>query len=72
MRAGHGRVRRVEVESPTSRKVATAMHNQAAAHLRLGQTSRAAALLRDVVQQFPTMPAPVQANSKLQAFEGER
>ncbi len=55
---------------PTSTKVPFAMHNQAVAHSRLGQTAQAERLMEAVIEQFPISPAADQARADLQKLRG--
>jgi len=56
---------------PTSTKVPFAMHNQAVAHSRLGQTAQAERLMEAVIEQFPISPAADQARADLQKLRGQ-
>ena len=56
---------------PTSSKVPIAINNQAAAHLRLGQTTRAVELLQELVENYPMAPAAARAKTKLQELGGD-
>ena len=61
---------RVRTQFPGSTKVPFAMHNQAVAHSRLGQTDQAIKLLDEVVKVYPTTPAADQAKSDLKKLQG--
>lgn len=61
---------RVRAEYPGSTKVPFAMHNQAVAHSRLGQTDQAVKLLQEVVTTYPATPAADQAKSDLKKLQG--
>ena len=56
---------------PTSTKVPFAMHNQAVAHSRLGQTAQAERLMEGVIEQYPVSPAADQARADLRKLRGE-
>ncbi|NLV45716.1 MAG: tetratricopeptide repeat protein [Candidatus Hydrogenedentes bacterium] len=56
---------------PTSTKVPFAMHNQAVAHSRLGQTAEAERLMEGVIEQYPVSPAADQARADLRKLRGE-
>ena len=56
---------------PTSTKVPFAMHNQAVAHSRLGQTAEAERLMEAVIEQYPVSPAADQARADLRKLRGE-
>lgn len=56
---------------PTSTKVPFAMHNQAVAHSRLGQTAQAERLMEAVIDQYPISPAADQARADLRKLRGE-
>lgn len=56
---------------PTSTKVPFAMHNQAVAHSRLGQTAEAERLMESVIEQYPVSPAADQARADLRKLRGE-
>jgi len=55
---------------PNSTKVPFAMHNQAVAHSRLGQTAQAQRLMEAVIEQYPISPAADQARADLQKLRG--
>ncbi len=55
----------------TSTKVPFAMHNQAVAHSRLGQTAQAERLMEAVIEQYPVSPAADQARADLRKLRGE-
>lgn len=55
---------------PSSTKVPFAMHNQAVAHSRLGQTAQAQRLMEAVIEQYPISPAADQARADLQKLRG--
>lgn len=55
----------------TSTKVPFAMHNQAVAHSRLGQTAEAERLMEAVIEQYPVSPAADQARADLRKLRGE-
>lgn len=55
----------------TSTKVPFAMHNQAVAHSRLGQTAQAERLMEAVIDQYPISPAADQARADLRKLRGE-
>lgn len=50
----------------TSTRVPVAMFNEAVAYDRIGQSTRATELLRELVQNYPTTPAAERARSELQ------
>lgn len=52
-------------------KAPFAMHNQAVAHSRLGQTQEAIRLLEAVIANYPTTAAAEQARSDVQRLRGE-
>ncbi|OQC08858.1 MAG: tol-pal system protein YbgF [Candidatus Hydrogenedentes bacterium ADurb.Bin101] len=56
---------------PSSTKVPFAMHNQAVAHSRLGQTNEAIRLMEAVIEQYPASPAADQARADLRKLRGE-
>ncbi len=56
---------------PTSTKAPFAMHNQAVAHSRLGQTAQAERLMEAVIDQYPISPAADQARADLRKVRGE-
>lgn len=56
----------------TSTKVPFAMHNQAVAHSRLGQTAQAERLMESVIEQYPVSPAADQARADLRKLRGEQ
>lgn len=56
---------------PNSTKVPFAMHNQAVAHSRLGQTAEAERLMEAVIEQYPVSPAADQARADLRKLRGE-
>lgn len=56
---------------PTSTKVPFAMHNQAVAHSRIGQTAQAERLMEAVIDQYPISPAADQARADLRKLRGE-
>lgn len=56
---------------PSSTKVPFAMHNQAVAHSRLGQTAEAERLMEAVIEQYPVSPAADQARADLRKLRGE-
>lgn len=56
---------------PTSTKVPFAMHNQAVAHSRLGQTAEAKRLMQAVIDQYPTSPAAEVARADLRKLRGK-
>jgi TolA-binding protein len=62
----------VRSKFPNSTKVPFAMHNQAVAHSRLGQTEEAIRLMQAVVDQFPMSPVAEQAKSDLKRLKGEQ
>lgn len=55
---------------PASTKVPFAIHNQAVAYSRLGQTDRAIQLMQDVIDRYPVSAAAEQAKSDLQKLRG--
>lgn len=55
----------------SSTKVPFAMHNQAVAHSRLGQTDEAIRLMEAVIEQYPASPAADQARADLRKLRGE-
>ena len=60
---------RLRANFPTSNKVPIAMHNQAAAHLRLGQNSRAIEMLQQLVDNYPVSAPAVRARQRLDELE---
>lgn len=66
-----GEFERLRTEYPGSTKVPFAMHNQAVAHSRLGQTDQAVRLLEEVISNYPTTPAADQARLDLKKLRGE-
>ncbi|NLF56403.1 MAG: tetratricopeptide repeat protein, partial [Candidatus Hydrogenedens sp.] len=56
---------------PNDTKVPFAMHNQAVAHSRLGQTAEADRLMQAVIDQYPMSPVAEQARSDLQKLRGQ-
>jgi tol-pal system protein YbgF len=69
--ASIGEFERVVGSFPNSTKVPFAMHNQAVAHSRLGQTDEAVRLLEQVVQGYPSTPAADQARNDLSKLRGQ-
>lgn len=57
---------------PTSSKIPFAMHNQAVAHSRLGQTAEAERLMQAVIDQYPMSPVAEQAKSDLKRLQGKQ
>ncbi len=55
----------------SSTKIPFAMHNQAVAHSRLGQSVEAERLMQAVIDQFPISPAADQARADLRKLRGE-
>ncbi len=55
---------------PTSSKIPFAMHNQAVAHSRLGQTAEAERLMQAVIDQYPMSPVAEQAKADLKKLQG--
>ena len=69
--ASIGEFQQVVSGYPSSTKVPFAMHNQAVAHSRLGQTDEAVRLLEQVVQNYPSTPAADQARNDLSKLRGQ-
>ena len=57
---------------PTSSKIPFAMHNQAVAHSRLGQTAEAERLMQAVIDQYPMSPVAEQAKADLKKLQGKQ
>lgn len=55
---------------PTNAKIPTAMHNQAVAFSRLGQTARAEALFRRLIAEYPEDAAAESAREMLRQLQG--
>ena len=65
-----GEFTQVRNSYPNHSKVPFAIHNQAVAHSRLGETQEAVTLLETVIAQFPANPAADQAKEDLQQLQG--
>ncbi len=65
-----GEFTQVRNSYPNHSKVPFAIHNQAVAHSRLGETQEAVTLLEMVIAQFPANPAADQAKEDLQQLQG--
>lgn len=55
---------------PDSTKIPLAMYIQAIAHKQLGQTARAVALLKDIVENYPISAASERAKTELEKLQG--
>jgi tol-pal system protein YbgF len=65
-----GEFEKVRTSFPSDSKVPFAMHNEAVAYSRLGQTDRAKELLQEVVEKYPRNPAADQAQTDLKKLQG--
>ncbi len=61
---------KVQADYPSSTWVPYALHNQAAAYLKLGDTARATQLLEDLVKNYPLSPAAESARTRLNQLKG--
>ena len=55
---------------PNAQYVPFAMHIQAMAHKQLGQTQRAIALFKEVVENYPMAPAATRSKTELEKLQG--
>lgn len=60
---------KVATDYPNSSKVPFALHNQAVAHSRLGQTEKAIELMQEVIENYPISPAADQAKLDLKELQ---